>query len=130
MKTIYVVVERGGEYEESYETIHDAYLTKEKAEQVCENFNNRFDRMKLTIDDWLEWTDTLDNKLPWDDDRGECLVDYLDNEDIFLETIKKYFPDVSLKYSDNEIKEIFNFNVGNEQYYDPFYSIQEINLHD
>lgn len=122
----YLVFEEGGCYEDRYCILRNAFFDKQKAEKLVENFNNKRDKLKLTSDDWMEWYDKLDEIYPCGDLEDD--FDWAENDERFVELIKKHFPDASLKYSDSELKEIFNYNMGAESYDDPFYKLKEIEI--
>lgn len=122
----YLVFEEGGCYEDRYRILKNAFFDKKRAENLVENFNNKRDNLKLTYDDWMEWYDKLDEIYPCGDLDDD--FDWAESDERFVELIKKHIPDATLKYSDNELKEIFNYNMGTESYDDPCYVLQEIDI--
>ena len=123
----YIIIKDIGEYEDHYRIIEDhAYFDKEKAQRKVDELNNKFKNFKLTAGDWMNWYDVLDLKYAYSEDPD--VFDPFANEDIFYETISKEIPDALQKYTEGEIKDIYKYNMTNEYYDYPIYSIQEIEI--
>ena len=123
----YIIIKDIGEYEDHCRIIEDhAYFDKEKAQRKVDELNNKFENFKLTADDWMNWYDVLDLKYGYSEDPD--VFDPFTNEDIFYETISKEIPDALQKYTEGEIKDIYKYNMTNDYYDNPIYSIQEIEI--
>lgn len=123
----YIIIKDIGEYEDHCRIIEDhAYFDKEKAQRKVDELNNKFENFNLTADDWMNWYDVLDLKYGYSEDPD--VFDPFANEDIFYETISKEIPDALQKYTEGEIKDIYKYNMTNDYYDNPIYSIQEIEI--
>ena len=123
----YIIIEDIGEYEDHCRIIeYHAYFDKEKAQRKVDELNNKFKKVKLTAGDWMNWYDVLDLKYAYSEDPD--VFDPFANEDIFYETISKEIPDALQKYTEGEIKDIYKYNMTNDYYDYPIYSIQEIEI--
>lgn len=123
----YLVFEIGGQYEDSYKFLKNAFFNKEKAEKIVNDFNNHQEKMKLSHDDWINWYDVLDELYPYDEN-DEDYEDWGDTPEKYLTLVKKHIPEASLKYSDQEIIDIYNYNMGTDTYDDPIYELEEIEI--
>ncbi len=110
-----------GKYKITEQVIPETYRRAK-----VDKLNNKREKFKLTASDWMNWYDVLDLKYGYSEDPD--VFDPFANEDIFYETISKEIPDALQKYTEGEIKDIYKYNMTNDYYDDPIYSIQEIEI--
>lgn len=127
MKKIFVIIEQGGQYEDSWTRVVKAYEDKNAAEKFINAYNSKQDMLELTSDDWMDWYDKLDEIFPYDENNGEQ-EDWCDTKETALAAIKTYIPEASLKYSDQEIIDIYKYHIGSDAYDRPIMTIKEIEL--
>lgn len=133
-KTVYLIRESGGEYEDSWEHIIEGWFDKDAAQQRLDEFNNHKNRLEDYKDFWFELTNNLDEIVHpeydefWEnwktgDPIPDEYEDYLwsDSKERFIYWVKKDFNDIYIDKGEELLIELYDYYKNEYHEYDTSY---------